>query len=725
MKRQAFIVLLGSAIACSWTVSSVQADPPIEQQIQKRLEQARKFAEQQRGRFDRDRDDDDDREDRREEYRERMEEARERDEEYRRDREEEYRERAEEYRERREDEYRERREDERDRQEDYAEWLERNRREQAERYGQWQEERREAYSKWRYERPEEADRFRQSSQSRVIELENIGIPSGDYKIDLPFDYQVQVRVKGDSQRGHQDWDRHSYGEVNHFASTIYRSLEPVETRFYRTGKEEMYDYVRECRHEIRQLQELAERNASVETMQQHYRQFDQKFNVLMAQLERNRDIELSLKRELSQIRDMDQSLHQIFYISKAPAYDLPRTAALSTQLVEYCRQLNREMDGRLGRSRSARTVYQALTELERRAQDFSQAVLQRAQFAQVRDEYRQFDELWHEVLEQGRQMPETSSAMLEIGRRIHMIDQELHATLYLDLPTANSADQQVALIHSIEEAANWLAYELQSTRDPSFQSIRQPVTVFASEAHGFADWVNRDGEWSEASPRLEKLRSEWQPVWQTISQRQDRMPDGLYQTASRINSHFDRLNQYRTGPYNAYRPDYADTYRPAPGYQRPRPDPSSSPSQRWRDLHTHGWNLMKSGQNEEAIRVLSQCIRMRPEQADQYTARGMAYLNLNDSRRALQDFETRRRLGQLDADIPFHMALAHLQLNEARKALEALDESLSLRPRYDLQVKIYQRRADAFEQLGDTRRAREARAQAQDIERRGPRPGNY
>ena len=110
----------------------------------------------------------------------------------------------------------------------------------------------------------------------------------------------------------------------------------------------------------------------------------------------------------------------------------------------------------------------------------------------------------------------------------------------------------------------------------------------------------------------------------------------------------------------------------------------------------------KLGQNQLAIRDCDEAIRLKPDYAVTYYNRGAIYYDLGQNQRAIKDFDTAIRL-EPDHPVPYNnRAIAYADLGQHKLAIRDYDTVIRLKPD---DAKAYYNRGNAYADLEQYQRA--------------------
>jgi tetratricopeptide (TPR) repeat protein len=134
-----------------------------------------------------------------------------------------------------------------------------------------------------------------------------------------------------------------------------------------------------------------------------------------------------------------------------------------------------------------------------------------------------------------------------------------------------------------------------------------------------------------------------------------------------------------------------DVFTPTPAYEKPA----------WRNAG----DFMKKGQFEDAIQEYTKAIQQKPDYAEYYENRGLAYQALGEHQAAIDDFDkayqlTRGVAGAHDdeADILSNRGSSYQGLGQYRRAIQDYDIAIQLNPKYA--GLYYKNRSIAFAAIG-------------------------
>jgi tetratricopeptide (TPR) repeat protein len=94
-----------------------------------------------------------------------------------------------------------------------------------------------------------------------------------------------------------------------------------------------------------------------------------------------------------------------------------------------------------------------------------------------------------------------------------------------------------------------------------------------------------------------------------------------------------------------------------------------------------GHCLSKKGKQEEAIEALGRAIEINATYAA-YFARAVAYANLPDTDKAIEDFERARKINSNDPTLWNYIGISFAKKGNSQKAIESYQKAIELRPNY-------------------------------------------
>ena len=140
----------------------------------------------------------------------------------------------------------------------------------------------------------------------------------------------------------------------------------------------------------------------------------------------------------------------------------------------------------------------------------------------------------------------------------------------------------------------------------------------------------------------------------------------------------------------------------------PTPVPSSTPDNSQgvvgdaEDFYQRGKDLYKRKQYDQAIDVLTQAIRLKPDYAEAFSERGLAYVHKDDYDRAIQDYTQALKLNPDYALAYNNRGNAYIDKGNYDQAIQDLNQALKLNPSY---AHAYNNRGNAYLDKGDYDRA--------------------
>jgi tetratricopeptide (TPR) repeat protein len=106
------------------------------------------------------------------------------------------------------------------------------------------------------------------------------------------------------------------------------------------------------------------------------------------------------------------------------------------------------------------------------------------------------------------------------------------------------------------------------------------------------------------------------------------------------------------------------------------------------------------GQNQLAIQDYDTAIRLRPDYAEAYSNRGAAYVHLGQHQRAIQDYDTAIRLKPDYAEAYENRGITYFNLGQHQRAIQDYDTAIRLKPDY---ADAYNNRGIAYILSGNSR----------------------
>jgi tetratricopeptide (TPR) repeat protein len=126
----------------------------------------------------------------------------------------------------------------------------------------------------------------------------------------------------------------------------------------------------------------------------------------------------------------------------------------------------------------------------------------------------------------------------------------------------------------------------------------------------------------------------------------------------------------------------------------------------WYNKAVDLWSDERFTDPGKAIEYLNEAIRLKPDYAEAYGNRGIAYVKLGQYQRAIQDYDTAIRLKPDDAiavAVYNNRGLAYAELGQYQRAIQDYDTAIRLKPDYAMAA--YYNRGDAYANLGQHQRA--------------------
>lgn len=124
----------------------------------------------------------------------------------------------------------------------------------------------------------------------------------------------------------------------------------------------------------------------------------------------------------------------------------------------------------------------------------------------------------------------------------------------------------------------------------------------------------------------------------------------------------------------------------------------AAPSERF----TQGMHYVGNTKFQAAVTIFDQVIQADPACAEAYHNRGNAYLKVQDSPSALEDFKTALRLGIRQRETYLGQGIAYAGSGDLQGAIMAYSEALRLDPDY---LRAYLNRANAYGAMGQSQKA--------------------
>ncbi len=122
----------------------------------------------------------------------------------------------------------------------------------------------------------------------------------------------------------------------------------------------------------------------------------------------------------------------------------------------------------------------------------------------------------------------------------------------------------------------------------------------------------------------------------------------------------------------------------------------------WLDKATQLWRDGKLTDHGKVIQYLNEAIRLKPDYLEAYNNRGVAYSNVKQFQRAIEDYNEAIRLKPDYAFALHGRGLAYANLKQYREAIEDFDKAIRLEPNYE---GTYYDRGLAYDRLGQFQQA--------------------
>jgi tetratricopeptide (TPR) repeat protein len=110
-----------------------------------------------------------------------------------------------------------------------------------------------------------------------------------------------------------------------------------------------------------------------------------------------------------------------------------------------------------------------------------------------------------------------------------------------------------------------------------------------------------------------------------------------------------------------------------------------------------GYQLLIAKRRKEALRALTMSVELDPQFAEAYNTRGLAYEELGDIRRAIQDYHKTFQLNPKSAIACNNLGIAYGKMGNHRQAIAGYDKAIALDPLY---ANAYGNRGNAYRKLG-------------------------
>jgi hypothetical protein len=418
--------------------------------------------------------------------------------------------------------------------EQYWSQLQQNRQMQSRRYDEWRRRQEQAYQQQRLP-AEQAGRgdFR-------VELRDGGIPPGQYRLRLPFGLEARVQVQPPAvpQSG---WGHGVYGQVFDLAQALGQDLRDVRYGIYQTQNPDLRQRVDATLAAAEQLRRGAAQREPDTALREQFREFDENWHRLAHALAAQEYLNASwIRRKAEAVSHRDEQLHQILQIGQAPVYDRLRVAALTRQLADATSHLLEDVEFEARDNPQAQLIHRRARRVQQLAEDLEYAAAQNASFTTIVEEYEQFDESWHRLIRLAQQTPGISDHLREAGRRVAVIDRELHRELMVESPVMSVDPAQMRnLAASVVRQAEHLVEDLHYVGGRRNQEAVRRAEMFASAARRLQQRLSQSPQ--ELRRVAERTENAWTELHDALHGLRGRDAEHVQEMGRALEEDFDRL----------------------------------------------------------------------------------------------------------------------------------------------------------------------------------------
>ena len=115
-----------------------------------------------------------------------------------------------------------------------------------------------------------------------------------------------------------------------------------------------------------------------------------------------------------------------------------------------------------------------------------------------------------------------------------------------------------------------------------------------------------------------------------------------------------------------------------------------------------GYQSLVAKRKKEALSALTRAIELNPKFAEAYNNRGLAYEELGDIKRAIQDYSKVIDLNPESAIAYHNLGITYGKLGNSQQAITGYDKAVGLDPQY---ANVYGNRGNAYRKLGNSKQA--------------------
>ena len=446
---------------------------------------------------------------------------------------------------------------------DFADFL-RNWAERQQQFNRRQEDYNRRYDE-RYRRRDEPEPVGvpwRAPLERILTPEQSGLQPGFYDVPLPSGERVRLNVRPDGGRPAQPnaaQRRQILAEATALQShieTVARAVAPVGDKQLESAAEKVQRAVRRMIDDVR--------DADWEDARRESERFTESFRDLVTRLDRytvspgvrghiESASQIATRIDFA-LRDTDGRSADGRPPRLRVGYDRPQLLALTGTLADRGRRLERAFaaDARDWRSKA---LGRKVRRVRQGGEDLQEAVLDGADFDTLVEEYEQFDEDWHRLVDSVERLNLLSPQLLEAGREIWEIDWALHEVL---LVGASYFPDRAAARHTLDRVASSarrLDRELQlmagtpAARDRNFWTVEQAAGQFAAELERLEGRNPVKGIEATLSGNLQAAEIAWNNLRQAAARIDLRRTGDVRTLMDRIEVDMNRLRAASRGDY--------------------------------------------------------------------------------------------------------------------------------------------------------------------------------
>ena len=400
--------------------------------------------------------------------------------------------------------------------EQYQRRLEAARREAANRHAAWVEERIKRNSEWRQTPGADDD--------RELELADAGLDPGRYTIRLPWGMGVRVVVPEGAAAAGGAWSERSYSDIYAYVRRINHQLGELTLELQRLGHRDLAVETRKIHEQAAQISSTIISRKPATEIKTQFTDFDKLWHPFSHRLQSDQKMDRTVHEAAAAIDQHDASVHQLLAILPAPAYDRPLVAALTSELAQATSHLLEDLKREQDESAEMRAWFVRAQRVRQHAADLDATVRANASLATIIEEYEEFDRTWHNLLERARIVPEIDAHVRRVAKSVRQIDQQLHATLYVDVPLVTDRQHLVNLSTSITRTAAHLADDLEADARPEDRDVVYEARLFTRVAQE----LNRALTSRQSSDVQQKAYRDFVGAWQRLKEQVDTLPQERY-----------------------------------------------------------------------------------------------------------------------------------------------------------------------------------------------------